>query len=150
MTDDGAEPSAEDEDLKDVVCVLQEQVTLKTKEIGDLRAYIIALKEEHTAYCDKLELEIADYKIKYAQYKQSIQDYESFIEELQKQHAEKLRDELRDRGNEIIQLKLDFQTAKQRMNSSVGMQVQMMNEQKKAKEEAQKKGEELESLRQQV
>ena len=66
------------------------------------------------------------------------------------QHAEKLRDELRDRDNEIIQLKLDFQTAKQRMNSSVGMQVQMMNEQKKAKEEAQKKGEELDSLRQQV
>ena len=63
---------------------MQEQVTLKTKEINDLRAYIIALKEEHTAYSDKLELEIADYKIKYAQYKQSIQDYESFIEELQK------------------------------------------------------------------
>ena len=84
VTDEGAEPSAEEEDLKDVVCVLQEQVTLKTKEINDLRAYIIALKEEHTAYSDKLELEIADYKIKYAQYKQSIQDYESFIEELQK------------------------------------------------------------------
>lgn len=69
---------------------------------------------------------------------------------MQKQHAEKLRDELRDRDNEIIQLKLDFQTAKQRMNSSVGMQVQMMNEQKKAKEEAAKKGEELDSLRHQV
>ena len=36
------------------------------------------------------------------------------------------------------------------MNSSVGMQVQMMNDQKKAKEEAAKKGEELDCLRQQV
>lgn len=88
--------------MKEVVNILQEQVTLKTKEISDLRAYICDLKEEHAAYSDKLELEIADYKIKYAQYKQSNNDYESFIEELQKQHAENLREELRDRDNEII------------------------------------------------
>ena len=55
--------------MKEVVCLLQEQVTMKTKEINDLRDYICDLKEEHSNYCDKLELEIADYKIKYAQYK---------------------------------------------------------------------------------
>lgn len=59
----------DDDDIKEVVIILQEQLTLKTREINDLRAYICDLKEEHAAYSDKLELEIADYKIKYAQYK---------------------------------------------------------------------------------
>lgn len=136
--------------MKEVVIILQEQVTLKTREINDLRAYICDLKEEHATYSDKLELEIADYKIKYAQYKQSNQDYESFIEELQKQHSENLRQELLERDNEIIQLKMDFETAKQRMNSSVSMQVQMMNEQKRAQEEADKKQEEITELSEKV
>ena len=104
-----------------------------------MRAYICDLKEEHANYSDKLELEIADYKIKYAQYKQSNQDYESFIEELQKQHSENLKHELLEKDNEIIQLKMDFETAKQRMNSSVSMQVNMMNEQKKAQQVAEQK-----------
>lgn len=56
----------DEEDIKEVVIILQEQLTLKTREINDLRAYICDLKEEHSAYSDKLELEIADYKIKYA------------------------------------------------------------------------------------
>lgn len=136
--------------MKEVVIILQEQVTLKTREINDLRAYICDLKEEHATYSDKLELEIADYKIKYAQYKQSNQDYESFIEELQKQHSENLKHELFERDNEIIQLKMDFETAKQRMNSSVSMQVQMMNEQKKAQQEADKKQEEITELTKKV
>lgn len=136
--------------MKEVVIILQEQVTLKTREINDLRAYICDLKEEHATYSDKLELEIADYKIKYAQYKQSNQDYESFIEELQKQHSENLKQELLERDNEIIQLKMDFETAKQRMNSSVSMQVQMMNEQKKAQQEADKKQEEITELTKKV
>lgn len=72
--DEGQESTdgQEEEDIKEVVGILKEQVTMKTKEISDLRAYICDLKEEHSQYSDKLELEIADYKIKYAQYKQSI------------------------------------------------------------------------------
>ena len=49
------------------------------------------------------------------------------MEELQKLHADALRADALEKDNQIVQLKLDFDTAKQRMNSSVSMQVQMMN-----------------------
>lgn len=45
---------------------------------------------------------------------------------------------------------MDFATAKQRMNSSVGMQVQMMNDLKKAKEDHEKRTEELETLKKEM
>lgn len=45
---------------------------------------------------------------------------------------------------------MDFATAKQRMNSSVGMQVQMMNDLKNAKDDSQRKTEELEAVKKEL
>jgi len=48
------EDDVEEEDMKEVVIILQEQVTLKAREISELKAQINDLKRKHEGECDKL------------------------------------------------------------------------------------------------
>ena len=107
--------------MKEVINILQKQVILKTNEVSDVKKELDQIKKAHATVVDKLHIDIADYKIKYAQCKQSIQDYESFIEDYQRRQATKMEEEVKDKNNEIIQLKVDLDTAKERMQSSISI-----------------------------
>lgn len=103
------EQDAEEEsDMREVIRVLQEQVQAKCDELAKL-------KEAHQNDLDKVHLEHAQTKIKLAQVKQSLQDYEDFIA-INKKQIEQLELMNKDKDNELVALKVDIATAKAQMN----------------------------------
>lgn len=82
------------------------------------------VKENFQAQIDKLHLEIGQYKIDLATHKSSIQDLEDFIE-VTKHQVEILEGTLSIKDTEITQLKLDLNTANNKVKSLVKVQMDM-------------------------